>query len=262
MAADRFSRFRSLEKERRDPPAPAANPGGSSARFESLETAAPAAGPASTSVVAERFAAPPGAAPAAPIRTLEDAQRAAGAPSGLELAAVNEGDQPFVRCARCEIDNHALAERCSHCGESLNTPAQRAYNERLWAQRQAEREQQLRELEAFVQQKAAPPPPRPGIATGLTPEQQRAVAERMAREIAAQTRRRLDGDLFASSWSHGRPDPLATLLEHLPEGARQVLLAVFLGVPALLLLVPRTRPIATMLLFVVGFVWLRLWLRR
>ncbi|MGC4113491.1 MAG: hypothetical protein QM765_02240 [Myxococcales bacterium] len=92
-----------------------------------------------------------------------------------------------MRCAACHRDNHALATTCSACGANLNTPEQAAFNQRLWD-----------ELRAAQQQGAEPAvPASPAAASGantvLDPAQQRAVAEAMAREVAAQTRAQLGG---------------------------------------------------------------------
>lgn len=56
----------------------------------------------------------------------------------LETAEVPEGAQPFARCARCGADSSLYSTSCERCGARLDTPEQRRFNERLWAERQAE----------------------------------------------------------------------------------------------------------------------------
>src|SRR5512138_2308384 len=57
----------------------------------------------------------------------------------LELDARSDEAQPFVRCMRCETDHGRGAATCTTCGADLDGAEQRAFNERLWALRQAER---------------------------------------------------------------------------------------------------------------------------
>jgi hypothetical protein len=74
-----------------------------------------------------------------------DRFRAAEDPLGLDLPA--PGEQPFVRCGGCEADNARHAALCGRCGAALDTPEQRAFNERLWAARQREAEEERRAAE-------------------------------------------------------------------------------------------------------------------
>lgn len=118
-----LSRFRHLERPRRDEPdaADAATP----RRFDLTEP--PAAGepePAVPALASQRFAS---------LLPTE--------PASLELAEA-EDSQPFVRCGVCEADNSLFVDRCSRCRAQLDTPEQRAFNERLWAVRQEERREQ------------------------------------------------------------------------------------------------------------------------
>ncbi len=183
MAEDRFSRFKNLEKERTsEPAAPSA---ASSGRFQALgpgQGSAPEQPPeaAPSPVTVERFTAAPPATPAAP-RSLAEAQQAFTTDSGLELAESRPGDQPFIRCCRCERDNHSLAVTCV-CGASLNTLEQSAYNERLW------RELQEKAAAPLPSHEPLPPPGQPasgppasaayaGKDSSLSPEQQRALGE-------------------------------------------------------------------------------------
>lgn len=67
--------------------------------------------------------------------------------TGVELAAPEpEGAQPFVRCVFCEHDNSRFDARCRSCGQALDGDEQRAFNERLWTGRQAQKEIEESEL--------------------------------------------------------------------------------------------------------------------
>lgn len=241
MADDRFSRFKNLEKGRREEAkaAPISAPG----RFGSLERRPDAAPAAASAVTTERFA--PSSAPASQPGV------------DLELAEVRAGDQPFVRCARCHVDSHALATVCSHCGTSLETAEQRAYNERLWAEHQAQAAKEAPPGAADV-----PAPVRQaGRPSGLDPGQQRAVAEAMAREAASQARARIDGAGLGFGYD---PGTFTTnwVLSRLPGGLLQVLALIALVVPAVLILIPSTRFFGALSLFVVVAVLVRIWLAR
>ncbi len=104
----------------------------------------------------------------------------------LELDERREAAQPFVRCMRCETDNGVFAAVCSTCGAALDDPEQRAFNERLWAARQAESRAEAaaakeREAERRVlgeaQEKA-----------------RRALGETLAREVGDLERRRVEAE--------------------------------------------------------------------
>lgn len=59
-------------------------------------------------------------------------------PSGLDLEERAPAEaRPFLRCARCQTDNHRRAPSCAECGTSLDTAEQRAFDERFWEQRRA-----------------------------------------------------------------------------------------------------------------------------
>jgi hypothetical protein len=73
---------------------------------------------------------------AAEIERLRDERRKQFA-SGVETLEEHPDAQPFARCAICEADNSKYALRCTNCGESLNTPEQRAFNAKLWEARKA-----------------------------------------------------------------------------------------------------------------------------
>lgn len=117
----RSSRFRRLERARRaaEPSPGAAAPLPQQARFRGLK------GPEVSAESAE------GAA------THSRGRFTGAALQGtLELQERVEGAQPFTRCARCEVDNSVYVPACIHCGASLESPEQRAFNERLWRARQ------------------------------------------------------------------------------------------------------------------------------
>jgi len=82
------------------------------------------------------------------------AERATGAAAGrfgpdleptLELAEAESGAQPFRRCMGCGRDHGLYDTVCATCGASLDTPEQLAFNEGLWAARQAEELAKLRQ---------------------------------------------------------------------------------------------------------------------
>lgn len=163
----RFNRFLHLERER---PAPASSDSdrpdtddtSRAARFDALETGAEPAIERTEESARElpRFETP--------VRQPE-----------LTLQRERGEDQPFIRCANCEGDSNRFARECQHCHADLDTPAQRAFNERLWstlrAQREEEAEAQARAL--AERQKAAEQEAR----------ERRALYEQMARDIRRQT---------------------------------------------------------------------------
>lgn len=71
----------------------------------------------------------------------------------IRILEVGEG-QPFVRCARCRSDSYLTATRCAQCDADLETAEQRAFNEALWRQGRAEREEQEREVAALRDRRA------------------------------------------------------------------------------------------------------------
>jgi hypothetical protein len=58
--------------------------------------------------------------------------------SGIETDEGADDEQPFLRCARCEMDNTRFAQQCANCGAPLHTPEQELYNRQLWQKRRAE----------------------------------------------------------------------------------------------------------------------------
>ena len=125
MTRDRLRRFLNIERPRRpgEEPAHAEAP----ERFRRLEGpgTAPAEPPVPGSAT-DRFRPPP--------------------ERPLEVAEPAEGEQPFRRCASCEMDNARFAEACSNCGADLGTAEQEAFNQRLWAGRRQEAAEEARLL--------------------------------------------------------------------------------------------------------------------
>ena len=81
--------------------------------------------------------------------------------SGIEIDEAPADEQPFMRCAQCEIDNTRYAQRCSKCGAALHTPEQDLYNRQLWQKRRAEAQA---EHEALQRMRQPPVTPDPGLA--------------------------------------------------------------------------------------------------
>ncbi|HEX9187960.1 MAG TPA: hypothetical protein VGB87_12850, partial [Vicinamibacteria bacterium] len=170
MIRDRLRRFRHIERAR---PA-GADPGPAAApeRFGRVE--GPGAGPAEPAVPAsatDRFR-PPRERP-------------------LEVAERPDGEQPFRRCARCEMDNARFAEACQNCGADLGTPEQQVFNERLWARRREEAAEEARGLAERERERAR-----------LGAEEQRARRE-LAAEMARREANRVEGEL-GDAWGGDR----------------------------------------------------------
>jgi hypothetical protein len=124
IVASPLRRFLHLERPRREAP-----PSGGLAargRFDAVEI-----GPA----LAE-------GAPLVPASATDRFREPQG--SGLALDLAPDGEQPFVRCAACEADHVRHALRCDRCGAALDTPEQRAFNERLWAARRRDADEEER----------------------------------------------------------------------------------------------------------------------
>jgi len=126
---DRLRRFERLERPRQGGPDGDERPS-TEERFEDLGAGnrpdppahpVPAGAPAPAPSAGDRFAPP--------------------RPRPPELEERSDEEQPFQRCMRCETDSSRYARTCTTCGEELHTEAQRAYNEKLWAARQKERDE-------------------------------------------------------------------------------------------------------------------------
>ncbi len=125
MTRDRLRRFLNIERPRR--PGEEAAPAETDERFRRVE--GPGAEPAEPPLpgsATDRFRPPP--------------------ERSLEVAEPDHGEQPFRRCARCEMDNARFAETCQNCGADLGTPAQEDFNQRLWARRRQEAAEEARVL--------------------------------------------------------------------------------------------------------------------
>jgi hypothetical protein len=146
------------------------------ARFLQIEHASADAGPESESADRARIAAVLQAAPVSTagsssnLELAEDAPAGDGRPPdwgarvarivdapGMDGAADGALDvekiegQPFVRCARCGTDSSIHAAECDSCSARLDTPEQRAFNERVWdaqLRRSASERAALEELSA------------------------------------------------------------------------------------------------------------------
>jgi hypothetical protein len=136
--------------------------------------------------------------------SLDRFEQAAPPEPALELMDVGAGARPFTRCMGCGTDHNLVATTCTSCGASLDTPAQHAFNDRLWTERQAEAARERAAGEALRAEQEA--------ARAEDARARRAYAEAIAREVGDAERRRLGG---------GEWRPLgATLLALLPEAWR------------------------------------------
>lgn len=136
---------------------------------------------------AERFGGVerPGQGPQAPHSSGADLDRfGPEPPPRIELLETASGEQPFTRCMRCGMDHAVFATECSGCGASLDTEAQREFNEQLWARRQ---EEAAREAQASAERKAMQERARAELR-----QAQRAMGEELAREVGRRERIRLE----------------------------------------------------------------------
>jgi hypothetical protein len=148
-----------------------------------------------------------------PHHEVATAARFTGPPSGMALE-MDRGEQPFLRCPRCEADNTRYADRCLNCQAPLDGDDVRAWNERLWAERQA----QLRQEHAALQQ---------GRTEQELVEQNRLLGEALAREVAQREEARLSW-----WWNDGvrDPTPIGVRLLGLLPTARARIIAAALAV--------------------------------
>jgi hypothetical protein len=153
----------------------------------------------------------------------------------LETADERPGAQPFVRCMDCQMDNTVYATTCQNCAAELDTEAQRAFNERLWRDRQAQAEAERRETaerEKARQRDAA--------------EDARSRRE-MAEELARREKDRIDDELPDGPFGRGpvarrggADTPGMRLLRMLPGlGWRIAAACVVIGFPMLLMIFGR-----------------------
>ncbi|HSN90651.1 MAG TPA: hypothetical protein VLS93_05445 [Anaeromyxobacteraceae bacterium] len=132
-------------------------------------------------------------------------------PPRIELLDTSAGDRPFTRCMRCGMDHNVFATGCSGCGASLDTAEQRAFNERLWAERQAEAR---REAAAAAERRAGEARDQAELAAA-----RRAMGEELAREVAGRERSRLGAGAPWGDPSSGwlGPPLFLRLLRALPD---------------------------------------------
>jgi hypothetical protein len=169
MPERRLRRFLHLERRRpervaEDVPAPSAG------RFEGVRRPPVAGGPpeARTGATLDRFGPEP-------------------EPS-IELVEADGDRLPFQRCQRCGMDSNVFATTCGGCGTSLDTEAQRAFNERLLVGRQAD-----------AAREAAAAAERDALRARAEAEDARSRRERyeeLARDVGDRERRRLERDGF------------------------------------------------------------------
>jgi hypothetical protein len=136
-----------------------------------------------------------------PAHELANTARFRGEPSGMALEP-DFGEQPFLRCPRCEADSTRFAERCQNCHAPLTGEDVRAWNEQFWAARRA--------ADVVKAEDAKP----------LTPEAQRLLGEAIAREVGERERARLSG-WFADT-VHDSTPPGVRLLAMLPTRRARV----------------------------------------
>ncbi|MGA9524319.1 MAG: hypothetical protein WBV82_22885 [Myxococcaceae bacterium] len=161
-------RFEKIERKRQPrPTGPDAGPTERS-RFEAIQTGtgAPPEETSSSGAALERFEAPE--------------------PRPLALHEKREEDQPFTRCAACEADNSRYVSVCARCGERLDTPEQRAFNEALWAQRREAQLAEQAQQRDFVAARAQD--------LEEAARAKRAYYESLARQVRAETESRIEGD--------------------------------------------------------------------
>jgi hypothetical protein len=141
-----------------------------------------------------------------PPHEIVTAARFRGEPSGIALEP-DFGEQPFLRCPRCEADNTRHAERCQNCQAPLTGEEVRAWNEQFWAARQ----------QAGSGKSEAEP------VQASTPEHQRLLGEAIAREVGERERARLSW--WGPRRAHDSTPIGMRLLAMLPTRRAQVIVA-------------------------------------
>jgi hypothetical protein len=227
----RLSRFLHLEKARREEPADGEPSASTAERFEGVQRPRGEPGaPRASGAGLDRFGPEP--------------------PPRIELLETDARAQPFTRCMRCGMDHGVFETTCRGCSASLDTPEQRAFNERLWAERQAEA---AREEAASAGRRAEEERAREELARA-----RRAMGEGLAREVGERERLRLgrEGGGWGSGWaSGGLGAPLGLrLLRALPDwrwqlGAIGAAVAIVGGLAAVGL---RGHPAALLAAILVG----------
>ncbi len=143
------------------------------ARFLQIERGAPDEAPESESADRARItaviAAAPMSAEAERIELAEEAPAGDGRPPDgsaraermldapaiegsvdLALDVAKPEGQPFVRCARCGADSTIHATTCQHCAARLDTAEQRAWNDRVWATRLRQNDEERAALDEMA----------------------------------------------------------------------------------------------------------------
>ncbi|HWE23701.1 MAG TPA: hypothetical protein VG496_07145 [Myxococcales bacterium] len=123
--------------------------------------------------------------------------------SGLEVDEEPADEQPFRRCARCEMDNARFADWCVNCGAPLHTPEQELYNRQLWQKRRKEAQA---EEEALQRMHAPPPPPAdPEVARQRLrqTDARYALGETLAQEVMQREQDKLFWMTGMTSYSYG-----------------------------------------------------------
>jgi len=245
--AGRRNRFLNLEGAR--PATPATTPPVSS-RFgdagqrpgdpAAANTAADADAPSSNPGADAQAADPepaslrPGVSLADPAGPLDDPlaqlkeQRRAQLESGLALDYGSDDEQPFVRCGQCETDSARGTRRCKTCGQDLDTPLQRAFNQHLWEERKQQLAQERAELEAQAKE-------RPRELSPMAQESaQREFGEQLARQVRERESQRLGWMDGGDGVSNRRPLGLR-LLDLIPSPLWRFVASIGLLIVACLL---------------------------
>ena len=141
----------------------------------------------------------------------------------LLLHTPSDADAPSVRCIRCEVENGRFVSRCTACGADLDTAEQRAFNEQLWARRQAEREEERARHSAHLRAEMED--------AVQAAQERRRYYEQLAQQVGRETRARLEGDRWerVAGWLGRGEDPRRVRFNLSVAGIIGVLLFVAAG---------------------------------
>lgn len=117
-------------------------------------------------------------APEPPAHEVVTKARFAGTPD--LILDHDSGEQPFLRCPSCEADNNRGAERCFNCQQPLQTDDARAWNAAYWEKRRHD-------------ESGAVAPGHPALVSRPLSDEERRLAEALAREVGERERARLFG---------------------------------------------------------------------
>jgi hypothetical protein len=226
--AGRLRRFLHLERPRRDGPdgEDEHSRAERDARFSSLERAHQPPVETATGAAAGRFGPDP--------------------EPTLELVEKEAGARPFQRCLRCGRDHGLFEAVCSGCGAGLDTPEQQAFNEQLWADRQAEEARAAAELAEAAERRQRE--------EAELARMRREMGIELARQVGQRERARLGMDTGTLGELAGGA-PLGLVLLRLFPAEWQVRVAIGAAsawVIALLVALGRRSPGAIFLVVVVG----------